>query len=116
MGDYWCWWTPDNRQGPDWIRCPFGRPGDTLYLQETLVRTEEGAWVYDVDKATVLVPLAFSREMLTWTRKHKTPRCLAKLMPPFAARYFVQVTQVEVKTEDEKHWRWRVSFDLIAGS
>jgi hypothetical protein len=32
MSQHWCWWTPDNRQGPDWIACPFGSPGDTVTL------------------------------------------------------------------------------------
>ncbi len=35
MSDRWCWWSPDNRQGPDWIKCPFGVPGDRLWIKET---------------------------------------------------------------------------------
>lgn len=35
MSDRWCWWTSDGRQGPDWIRCPYGAPGDRLWLRET---------------------------------------------------------------------------------
>lgn len=38
MSDHWCWWSPDNRQGPDWIRSPFGKPGDTLWGKETFTR------------------------------------------------------------------------------
>jgi hypothetical protein len=35
MSDHWCWWTEDDRQGPDWIKCPYGKPGDRLWVRET---------------------------------------------------------------------------------
>jgi hypothetical protein len=35
MSDRWCWWTNDDRQGADWIRCPYGAPGDRLWVRET---------------------------------------------------------------------------------
>ncbi len=34
-GPHWCWWSPDDRQGPDWIRCPYGVLGDRLWVRET---------------------------------------------------------------------------------
>jgi len=34
MSDRWYWWTEDDRLGPEVGRCPFGVPGDTLWLAE----------------------------------------------------------------------------------
>lgn len=43
----WCWWSPDDRQGPDWVLCPYGVPGDTLWVREAFqvargIRDSEG--------------------------------------------------------------------------
>lgn len=30
----WCWWTADDRMGKE-FRCPYGQPGDLLWVRET---------------------------------------------------------------------------------
>lgn len=34
MGGHWCWWTEDHRQSNDWIKCPYGVPGERLWVKE----------------------------------------------------------------------------------
>lgn len=35
MSDQWCWWTADDRPDPlSTVRCPFGAPGDRLWVRE----------------------------------------------------------------------------------
>ncbi len=40
MSQFWCWWTPDNRQGPDWLLCPLGKPGAAFWVKEEFVCDE----------------------------------------------------------------------------
>jgi hypothetical protein len=35
--EYWCWWDEYDRQGNGWLRCPYGKPGDRLWVRETTI-------------------------------------------------------------------------------
>ncbi len=35
MSDRWCWWDEYDRMGNGWLKCPFGVPGDRLWVRET---------------------------------------------------------------------------------
>lgn len=50
MGEWWCWWTRDDRAGPQ-FKVGF-KPGDRLWVRETWCHTGTGVWsVGDVDLA-----------------------------------------------------------------
>lgn len=34
-GPHWCWWDEYDRQGDGWIKCPYGKLGDGLWVKET---------------------------------------------------------------------------------
>lgn len=50
-GPEWCWWTADDRQcnGHGSIRCPYGKPGDLLWVKESHWRDwrEPNVVIYD---------------------------------------------------------------------
>ncbi len=119
-GPFWCWWSPDNRQGPDWIRCPYGVPGDLLVVREEHyrfghwetvpgVKTATGRmkwrFVADTDELRFAAPMAYRGG-----RHHKDPatpawhKRLARFMPMRDSRLTLEITDVRVeRLQDISH-------------
>lgn len=111
MSDRWCWWTPDDRQGSDWIRCPFGVSGDRLWVREchgvTTGHRESdlGAAVrYRADGEILAFTMPAESALplrLTWEKWRPSIH-----MPRWASRLTLRVTDVRVErvqdiTEDD---------------
>lgn len=83
MTEHWCWWDEYDRQGPDWIRCPFGVPGDRLWLRETWARLT-GNGVRTVFRADADPPLSLIDqkpvEHMKWTPAIYMPRSVSRVL------------------------------------
>ena len=62
-GPHWCWWDEYNRQGADWIKCPYGVPGDSLWVRETWALHERFT-----DVGRVVYAATANR---SWTEAHR---------------------------------------------
>ena len=91
-GPYWCWWDEYDRQAGDWIKCPYGKPGDRLWVRE--------AWADGSDFGAPERQKAFYRadrprdpDDFTW----KTPI----FMPRWASRITLEITGASVERVQE---------------
>lgn len=91
-GRLWPWAEHPDRGDDVWMPCPYGGPGDRIYVRETFAhgihamaaaREEDGPFVYAADGTTE------GRLGNKWTP------CL--LMPKYAARIWLDVTGVRVE-------------------
>lgn len=120
MSDRWCWWTADDRPDPTTeIRCPYGAPGDRLWVREVhfrfghwetavdakpRTRTGRQRWrfVADTDEIRFEPPTVFRKGR--HHKDHATPawhKRLARFMPRAASRITLEVTRVCVQRLQE---------------
>lgn len=77
-------------------KCPYGRPGDVLWVRETLRRVN-GLWVYAADHSPVVVDKAHQSAMVVWTHHKDRDYCPSIHMPRWAARVLLTVKDVRVE-------------------
>lgn len=80
--------------------CPYGKPGDRLYIKEGLRRHGE-RWFYAADNAPVQVLSKFKSDMLAWAHHKEQDFSTARFMPRWAARIFIELTDVRVERLQE---------------
>ena len=90
-----------NDVGPHrgWWRCPYGQPGDVLWVRETLRRSEVGPWVYRADDVSVAMMQGDPRipEMVAWAHHKEGDTCVSIHMPRWACRLRLRITDVRVE-------------------
>lgn len=94
MSDRWYWWQVDDRQCLPTIRCPYGKPGDRLWVRETWSHTGTGVWtIADAARANNDGHLIFRATdnmpgASWWPSIH---------MPRWASRITLEITDVRVQ-------------------
>jgi hypothetical protein len=83
MGQDWHWWTADNRLGSKVARCPYGQPGDRLWVRE--------AWAYVDDEVDGRLEYRATCELagVKWLPSIHMPR--------WASRITLEITAVRVE-------------------
>lgn len=82
-----------------WVRCPFGKPGDRLWVRESLKRLDDPGWVYRADGEAI----SMSREdprvnaMIVWAHHKDGDHAPSIHMPRWASRLTLVVTDIRAQ-------------------
>jgi hypothetical protein len=86
------------------IRCPYGVPGDRLWVRETLKANDNGEWYYAADNT----PIQFMQDdprcsqAIMWAHhKDEADTCVSIHMPRFLCRLTLEVVDVRVQRLNE---------------
>lgn len=94
QGGHWCWWDEFDRQGPDWIKCPWGVPGDQIVVRETFRLPAE----YDDVKPSLVRPAAPVWYEADPDRPEGWGKTRVSIhMPRWASRITLEITGVRVE-------------------
>lgn len=79
--------------------CPYGTPGDRLWVRETMKRGDGDVWRYAADSVLVGLPSGHPRvpDMLSWAHHKDGDTCVSIHMPRWASRILLEVTGVRVE-------------------
>jgi hypothetical protein len=106
-GGNWIGWSKDapglaeftkraypNGQG---FPCPYGKPGDRLWVRETMKCDSEGVWRYAADNEIVGCDPDDESAMIVWVHHKDNDICSAIHMPRWASRIALEITGVGVQ-------------------
>lgn len=77
--------------------CPYGQPGDKLWVRESMKIHPDGVWHYSADDATVYCKPEHESDMIIWAHHKETGHCPSIFMPRWASRITLEVTGVRVE-------------------
>lgn len=80
------------------VKCPYGKPGDRLWVRERL-RETACTWHYEADDTTVRLPADHPDvlAMVAWAHHKENSGCPSIHMPRWASRITLEVTGVRVE-------------------
>lgn len=79
------------------IKCPYGVPGDRLWVREKLTRPDGDPWLYAADRQPVTVAREDETEMLVWAHHKDQDFCASIHMPRWASRITLEVADVRIQ-------------------
>lgn len=77
--------------------CPYGVPGDRLWVRETLGTLADESWIYSADCLPVMVDPDNETAMLVWCHHKEQNYCPSIYMPRWASRITLEITEVRAE-------------------
>ena len=83
---------PDDDFNP-WVRCPYGKVGDRLWVQEEICHNSRSGWLYSADG--VCLPMSYPDG---WISKNARRQFIPSIhMPRWASRILLEITEIRVE-------------------
>jgi hypothetical protein len=104
MTDQWCWWQIDDRMCAPIILCPYGKPGDRLWVREAWALVPASAYRCSIDDHGAPIPHRVSPCGQWWAvyragwERSAPGRWRPSIhMPRWASRVTLEVTAIRVQ-------------------
>jgi len=78
------------------VSCPYGEPGDRLWVRETMHMDGDGVWLYSADDDFVGCDRDDESIMISWAHHKDNAHCPSIHMPRWASRITLEVIGVRV--------------------